>query len=616
MDERNRNVDKAAVPSDKVVATTTPTNGLAGTDVGALEGTTFGDKYDEETTPRAEIKEKVLPAMAVMTTPPNGTAGTKDGTALDFQGPTSDSLRPEGPTSEDKLEENTTPPGEIKENVLIAMAVMTSPPDGLAGTKDGTALDFQGPTSDPLHPQGLTSDCNLDKDTTPPPEIDKGIYSRDTDPPPTHLYALGDNKKRKRIYPCHECGEDANGAHQCGDCFKHIHAICGVAYPGSCEGHGQKRLCHDCVHSHVNSTSGPPKLNNSLKAPQSKRFRSDHLALKSNDISKNAIEDETVRSLLPPNMDLQLVSRDEHCMFRALAISAPFAKMSHIQLRAAIVEHVVINWDDTTDMYAEWVRIMHKNETIETYKERMLGPLKCRGHFPELCAAAAILQRHIEIFEYVPGETSLKWEEIVAPGNQTIHGPNLQLVRIGDDHYHVGTPRATAVAEAYRNQTAEMVKMLYNVPNKSLYQGPPPPPLPPRSPHATKINTLPTTAGHFPLGNPPPSINRAEHQEEEVADFDTNKSPEGSDSDGSATSSQQRAKRRITPDEKYQFLGDDVGFVRLKSHKRVIKNKLRNNKQKKWVMSIKRHWNTAKKDACMAAITIRRCDLSKASIVS
>ena len=191
------------------------------------------------------------------------------------------------------------------------------------------------------------------------------------------------------------------------------------------------------------------------------------------------------------------------------------------------------------------------------------------------------MQRHIEIFEYVPGETSLQWEEILAPGNLTIQGPNLQLVRIGDDHYHVGIPRAMAVTEAYRNQTAEMVEMLNNLPNKSAYQGPPPPPLPPRSPHATNINTLPTTAGHFTLGNPPPSINRAEHQVEDVADFDTNKSTgEGSESDGSATSSQQRAKKRITPDEKYQFLGDDVGFVRLKSHKRVIKNKLRNNKEK------------------------------------
>ncbi len=55
-----------------------------------------------------------------------------------------------------------------------------------------------------------------------------------------------------------------------------------------------------------------------------------------------------------------------------------------------------------------------------------------------ITAAACILERHIEIFEYVAGETALKWEEILAPAHVTVKGPNLQLVRIGDDHYHVG----------------------------------------------------------------------------------------------------------------------------------------------------------------------------------
>jgi hypothetical protein len=79
MDECNRNVDKAAVPSDKLVAATTPTNGLAGTKVGALQGPTSGDKLDEDTTPPPEIEETVLPAKALIkTTPPDGLAGTKD----------------------------------------------------------------------------------------------------------------------------------------------------------------------------------------------------------------------------------------------------------------------------------------------------------------------------------------------------------------------------------------------------------------------------------------------------------------------------------------------------------------------------------------------------------
>jgi hypothetical protein len=83
------------------------------------------------------------------------------------------------------------------------------------------------------------------------------------------------------------------------------------------------------------------------------------------------------------------------------------------------------------------------------------------------------------------------------------------------------------------------------------------------------------------------------------------------DNEGSDDSEERRAKKRITPDAKYQFLGDEYGFLRLSPKKRAIKNKMRNNLQNKWVMSMKRHWKTQKQNACMAAITIKRCDLSK-----
>ena len=49
--------------------------------------------------------------------------------------------------------------------------------------------------------------------------------------------------------------------------------------------------------------------------------------------------------------------------------------------------------------------------------------------------------------------------------------------------------------------------------------------------------------------------------------------------------------------------------------KRVLKNKMRNYLQKKWVMSMKRHWKTKKQNANMAAITIKRSDLSKVGYV-
>ena len=293
--------------------------------------------------------------------------------------------------------------------------------------------------------------------------------------------------------------------------------------------------------------------------------------------------------------------------------------MTHMQLRVANVDHVVQNWDDTTDVYAEWIRIMHKHETTETYKIRMLGTQKGRCNFPELSAAAAILQRHIEIFEYIAGETDLKWEEIMAPAYVTVTGPNLQLVRIGNDHYHVGITMEKAVAEAYRTQTAEMVDMLYNHSKQRTNGGPPPPPppLPPNlSQHATGRHNIPQSMSRFSIGNAPLLDNGAVDQQEDRGASDTNQSSDGSDSDDSADSSQKRAKKRITPDAKYQFLGDDLGYLRLKPKKRVIKNKLRNNKQKKWVMSMKRHWNTTKKNKCMEAITIKRSDLSKVTIVT
>jgi hypothetical protein len=69
----------------------------------------------------------------------------------------------------------------------------------------------------------------------------------DDDGPPTSFYTLGDKNKRRHTFSCPVCIEDATGAHQCGGCYKHMHAICGNACPGSCEGHGQKRICHDCV---------------------------------------------------------------------------------------------------------------------------------------------------------------------------------------------------------------------------------------------------------------------------------------------------------------------------------------------------------------------------------
>jgi hypothetical protein len=71
-----------------------------------------------------------------------------------------------------------------------------------------------------------------------------------------------------------------------------------------------------------------------------------------------------------------------------------------------------------------------------------------------------------------------------------------------------------------------------------------------------------------------------------------------------------RRKKRITEDGMWEYLGDDKGFVRLAPAKQPKTYTKRSNFRKKWTTAMKRHWNTIKKTKAMAAITIRRCDLS------
>jgi hypothetical protein len=60
-------------------------------------------------------------------------------------------------------------------------------------------------------------------------------------------------------------------------------------------------------------------------------------------------------------------------------------------------------------------------------------------------------------------------------------------------------------------------------------------------------------------------------------------------------------KRDLAPGE---------GFVRLPpKQKKNRKKHIRNNAQKNCSMSMKRHWNTPKKDQAMEDITIKRCDM-------
>ena len=43
------------------------------------------------------------------------------------------------------------------------------------------------------------------------------------------------------------CENDADGGHQCGGCFRHMHGFCGEPWPESEEGFGQVRMCGGCT---------------------------------------------------------------------------------------------------------------------------------------------------------------------------------------------------------------------------------------------------------------------------------------------------------------------------------------------------------------------------------
>jgi hypothetical protein len=73
------------------------------------------------------------------------------------------------------------------------------------------------------------------------------VEQHDAEQQPWSLYTSSDRTLRKRTFKCPMCPDVADGAHQCGAYFKHVHGCCGEPWPGSEEGYGQKRLCKDCV---------------------------------------------------------------------------------------------------------------------------------------------------------------------------------------------------------------------------------------------------------------------------------------------------------------------------------------------------------------------------------
>ncbi len=60
------------------------------------------------------------------------------------------------------------------------------------------------------------------------------------------MYTDGNKQLRKRLFPCPACHEPADGSHQCGGCYQHVHVCCGTPFQDSPEGFGQIVSCGLC----------------------------------------------------------------------------------------------------------------------------------------------------------------------------------------------------------------------------------------------------------------------------------------------------------------------------------------------------------------------------------
>ena len=87
---------------------------------------------------------------------------------------------------------------------------------------------------------------SIRKDTMPFQPVASFVASLHAVEQPGALYTKDDKSLRKRNFQCPMCNDDADGGHQCGACFRHMHGFCGEPWPGSDEGYGQVRMCGPC----------------------------------------------------------------------------------------------------------------------------------------------------------------------------------------------------------------------------------------------------------------------------------------------------------------------------------------------------------------------------------
>jgi hypothetical protein len=107
---------------------------------------------------------------------------------------------------------------------------------------------------------------------------------------PTCLYGKEDKQFKRRCLPCPGCAEPADGSHQCGACFAHVHVFCGTPYDNAPEGYGQLLLCQDCGSAATpNGTTQPYDHAQISQTPREEGQVHDSLALDGGEAERGAL---------------------------------------------------------------------------------------------------------------------------------------------------------------------------------------------------------------------------------------------------------------------------------------------------------------------------------------
>ena len=202
-----------------------PTNDGSMTEDDQTNTTTYSNEGSDNATKNVTLEESGVYAMH---DPSSSTTDTENTTAHQERGrgDTND-----GSMTKDDNTNTTTKGSEGSEND----GSMTLEKRVVGETNDGSIAGETNDASSTKEASGSVTNVSRPKSNVLPP---------------TRRYTKEDAKLKQRLFPCPGCGESADGSHQCGDCFAHVHVICGRPYEASTEGYGQLVRCEQCRSDH------------------------------------------------------------------------------------------------------------------------------------------------------------------------------------------------------------------------------------------------------------------------------------------------------------------------------------------------------------------------------